>query len=48
MDLKIVGYAADSILQVFVAKIYQEAEPKVLQFELGKKLLPVNRKQRFN
>lgn len=28
--LKIVGYAADSIFQVFVARINQEAEVKVL------------------
>src|SRR5271165_7549606 len=30
MGLKIVGYAADSILQMLVAKINQEAEAKVL------------------
>ena len=30
MDLKIIGYAADSILEVFVAKINQEAKAKVL------------------
>jgi hypothetical protein len=32
-NLKIVGYAADSVLQMFVAKINQEAETKVAYFE---------------
>jgi hypothetical protein len=30
MGLKIVGYAADAIPQMRVAKINQEAEPKIL------------------
>jgi hypothetical protein len=30
MGLKIVGYAADAILQMLGAKINQEAEPKVI------------------
>ena len=38
-DSKFVRYAADSVPQVFVAKV--QAEAKVLKFELGKKLLPV-------
>ena len=40
-DSKFVRYAADSVLQVFVAKVNKQAEAKVLKFELGKKLLPV-------
>jgi hypothetical protein len=30
------------------AKVNKQAETKVLKFELGKKLLPVNGKHRFN
>jgi len=47
-DLKIVSYAADSVFQVLGAKINKQAEAKVLKFELGKELLPVNRKHRLN
>jgi len=32
MGLKIVGYAADSVLQMFVAQTNQEAKGRVLQF----------------
>ena len=46
--LKIVSYAADSILQVIGAEVNKQAEAKILKFELGKKLLPVNRKHHFN
>ena len=35
-------------LEVLGAKINKQVEAKVLQFELGKKLLPVNRKHRLN
>jgi hypothetical protein len=33
---------------VLGAKVNKKAQTKVLQFEQGKKLLPMNRKQRFN
>jgi hypothetical protein len=41
MDLKIIGYAADSILEVFAAKINQEAKAKLQVFCLAYLRVPL-------